>query len=99
MGTVSTHSGRRILSCRRSTDSKYNTTLIPSLTLWAFSMFWTSLSLSIWAPIKNFQLHLFFPQCCKDNSIFGTVLAGILLQLLLHSMCGEIYLISHSYIL
>merc|ERR1712080_218592 len=45
----------------RSTDSKYNLTLIPSLTLWVFSMFWTSLSPSLWAPIKSVPAALVLP--------------------------------------
>merc|ERR1712098_832921 len=74
--TVSTHSGRRISSCRRNTDSKYNTTLIPSLTLWAFSMFWTHKSSIM------FQLH-------KKSFLKMDTAVILLLHLLHHSFSGE----------
>merc|ERR1711955_109803 len=48
---------------------------------------------------NNFQLHLFFPQSCRDNSLFGMVLAGILLHLLHHSMCGETILCKNDFII
>merc|ERR1712080_345852 len=71
------------IELQRSTDSKYNLPLIPSLTLWAFSMFWTSLSPSLWAPIKLLPAALVLPPVIRTIPSWNG-LAGMLLHLLHH---------------